>query len=794
MGMKKTKQKSNKTKKAIKRTTQSTIPFIEGYQNGIMQIDTCTFSKTMELSDISFKTASEEEQEIIISSYEKLLNGLTEGEDLFFTFVNYRENGTSSLNKILPQIKGDAYDDYRNELATMIKNKVINDRNNIKTKKYATIKLNADSVDEAIKKINDSESNFQSLYKKITHQSSKSLDLSERLHLLHFILNGDKPNPWFDSYGQVDFKALKKRHLSIKDIIAPEYMKINGKNIEIDDRFCRAYYLDHWANWMNTDFLSKITETNFESCMTVHIEPIPQSVALKAIHNRSVNMMAEIIDKQKHSEVGYIPKELQDAQANVEELQDDLMNRDQRAFYMSLVMMVFADSEEELETIDKTIKSIANNTLTRIQPLIGQMERGFVSALPLGHDKTYTKRFLTTESMALFIPFDEVNVLDEGGFYYGVNSINKSLIVYNRLKGQNYNGLILGSSGSGKSFAGKREMANTFLTTTDDICIIDPDGEYGIFAEKFEGSVIKISPGNGVYINPLDLDIDISFDSDSNPLTMKVDFICGMLETMLGSTAKLSPAQKTIVDRCVKQIYTPYLKHLSELPPQANGKPVTIDKDYCPTLQNLFDALLSQPQAEAQNLALVLETYATGTYDTFSHRTNVDLNNRVIVYDIKEIGTNLKELALKVCLNDIWNRIMANRRKNKWTRFWVDEFHLLMTNDSTSEFLKTIWKRARKFQGVPTGITQNVEDLLQSSEARAIINNTNFVYMMNQSKMDREMLAEILGLSGNEVDAITNADIGCGLLYTGKQAIPFIDNFPQNTELYKIMSTKPKED
>ena len=345
----------------------------------------------------------------------------------------------------------------------------------------------------------------------------------------------------------------------------------------------------------------------------------------------------------------------------------------------------------------------------------------------------------------------------------------------------------------GKSFSSKREMVSAFLTTNSDIFIIDPDGEYTPLASAFGGSVIRIAPGNGVHINPFDLDIDNSTDPDLNPITMKTDFVCGMLETMLGAGARLTPSQRSIVDRCIQQIYRPYLEHLHALPLDANGKRRTIDRDQCPTMQNLFDTLMSQPQPEAQNLALVMETYTIGSFDAFAHRTNVDVDNRLIVYDIKNIGSNLRELGLKICMNDVWNRLSENKRKNKWTYFYIDEFHLLLSNPSTSEFLKTVWKRARKFQGVPTGITQNVEDLLNSPAARALINNTSFIYMLNQSAMDRSMLAELLKLSENDVEFITNAEPGHGLIYNGKQTIPFTDEFPKNTKLYKIMSTKAEE-
>ena len=793
---KKESTKKKSTKKRIPKTTQDTLPYIEGYENGTLQVEPGRFSRTLALNDISFKTQSDEEQNAIYNNYQKLLNGLDAGEDLFFNFVNIRQNTAEALNGVLPQVTGDKYDNYRNEISRAIKDKATTGRNNIKTLKFATIRTDAPTVDDAMNKLKQLESDFQSSYKKITKTNPSRLNLAQRLRLIDIILNGNEKNPWFTDNGKnisIDFQAMRKQGLTTKDIIAPDAFQFSGNHFVIGDRVGQTFYLDNIANWMNTNFLSDLVELSFESCITLHIEPIPQADAIKMIHNQSVNINAEIIAKMKNSESGYLSADLKNASAQIEDLQEDLMNRDQKLFYMSLILVTIGEDQKELKEQAAAIKKVANKYLSRISPLIMQQERGLASALPFGVDKTYAKRLMTTEALGVFIPFDEVNVFDKGGFYYGINSINKSLIIYNRLKGQNYNALILGYSGSGKSFSAKREMVNAYLTTPSEIYIIDPDGEYTPLADAFDASIIRIAPGNGVYINPFDLDIDTSHDNDLNPLTMKTDFVCGMLETMMGSNAKLTPTQRSIVDRCVQQIYKPYLQHLAELPPMKNGRKKTIDRDACPTMQNLFDTLLQQPQIEAQQLALIMETYTTGTFDTFAHRTNVDLSNRMIIYDIKNIGTNLRELALKVCLNDIWNKMMDNRRQNKWTFFYIDEFHLLLNNQSTSEFLKSVYKRSRKFMGAPCGITQNVEDLLQSPDARAIINNTSFVYMLNQAKMDRDMLAELLGLSENDVEYITNVEPGHGLIYNGKQIIPFEDEFPEDTELYKIMTTKAGE-
>lgn len=797
------KNKKTTAKKVIPRTAQQTLPYIEAYENGVMQVDPGVFSKTLEFEDISFKTSSDEAQDETYANYQRFLNSINPKEDVCISFVNMVEDDKDKLVKVAPIMRGDKFDSYRKEMEGILRDKLTSSRNNITTKKYITIKTEADSVDKAMQRINALTGEVDVNFRKVTKFPLRELKLPERMELLHGILNSTEKNYWFehDAKGNVsvDFAKMAKQNLTTKDIIAPSALKFAESSFVIGDRVGQAMYLDNVANWMNTNFLSDLTSLAFENVITLHIQAIPQEEGLRLVHNKSVNITGEVMEKQKNAiQAGYSPEfistDLKNAKEQIDALEHDMQNRDQKLFYMSLVLVHFAEDKDILKEQANLIKSVAGKHMSSIRTLTFQQERGLASALPMGINRTFASRLLTTESLGVFIPFNEINQFDDGGFYYGINSVNKSLIVYNRMKGQNYNGLILGSSGSGKSFSAKREMTNAFLNTNADVYIIDPDGEYTPLADAFGGTVVKIAPGNGVHINPFDLDVDTSFDSDTNPITMKVDFICGMLETMLGGNAQLTPIQKTIVDRCVRQIYAPYLAHLQELPPDANGKKKTIDREHCPTMQNLFEVLLSQPQMEAQALALVMETYTTGSFDTFAHRTNVDLDNRMIVYDIKNIGSNLKELALKVCMNDTWLKIQANRRLNKWTWFYIDEFHLLLSNNSTAEFLKSIWKRARKWQGVPCGISQNVEEFLSSPSARAILNNTSFVYMLNQSMMDRNMLQDILKLSDNDMEFVTNAEIGHGLIFTGKHAIPFEDDFPSNTQLFKLFTTKAAEE
>lgn len=802
----KTKKKKNTVKKAMPKTVQQTLPWLEAYENGVMQTEPSVFSMMMEFKDISFKTAPQEMQEFYYEAFMRFLNIIDSNEELTFTFVNMVEDRDSKLNKVAPLIRNDAYDDYRREEIALLQDKMASSRNSITTRKFITLRIEEDDVDKAMNRLIAACARIKNEFKRITKYPVEELNLSERLEILNYIMNGETKNFWFEhdeqGHTHVDFAKMAKQGLSTKDIISPSALRFNGTDFNIGERFGQAMYLDNLANWMNTNFISDIINSNFEGVLSIQIQSVPQDKGLKLIHNRSVAITAEVMEKQKKAlESGYSPEfisaDLKRAKEQVDELQTDMMNRDQRLFFMSMSLVHFAETREELNIQKKVIQKVADKYMCSMQPLVFQQERGFVSSLGLGINKLFNDRLLTTESLGVFIPFDEISQFDEGGFFYGVNAINKSLIVYNRIKPENmnYNGLILGSPGSGKSMSAKREMISAILNTNAFVFIIDPDGEYTPLANAFGGSVINLAPGNGVYLNPFDLDIDTSIDGEINPITTKTDFICGMMETMLGAGAELNPIQRSIMDRCVQKIYRPYFEHLNELPLDEHGKKVTIDRSHCPTMQNLYDTLFRQNQPEAQNLALVMETFTTGSFDTFAHRTNVDVDSSLIVYNIKNIGTNMRELALKVCMNDIWNKLMENRRKNRWTWFYVDEFHLLLNNNSTAEFMKSVYKRARKFQGVPTGITQNVEELLSSPAARAIINNSSFIKMLNQSAMDRAMLADLLKLSETDLEFITNVGAGEGLLYTGQQTIPFVDHYPKELcpMTYKIITTKATE-
>lgn len=780
------------------KTTQKSLPYIECYENGVLRVESNVFSKTYAFDDISFKTLSQEQQNTLYEQYQKFLNTLNADNPLSFYFVNKAENMNDKLAEIAPDTKGDFLDPYREDLTKILKDVVANARNSITTKKYFSVQVKEDSVDKAMQQFNNLEGGLTKDFMLMTQKPIRALSLDETLELIYTINRSDEDSQFFlhDQNGRakIDWTGVKRQKLTTKDLVAANGLKFDFSNFRIGERYGQSLHLYNIANWLSTNFINDLSECAFESVIALHIRPIPQEEANRLIHVQVVNINGEVAEAEKKAiRAGYGPElisaDLKSAKEQIDLMQSDMQNRDQKLFYFTLVATHFAESKDKLKEQSKAIKDVASKYSCAMQPLVGQQERGLNACMPVAVNKTTSKRLMTTESLGIFIPFNECSMFDKGGFYYGVNVINKTVIAYKRTNGQNYNGLILGSPGSGKSFSAKREICNVMLNTDADIYIIDPEREYSKLAEAFHGVVIKIVPGGEYYLNPMDLDIDTSHDEDSDPIATKVDFVLGLIESMLGKNVAITPTQKTLIIRSVRRIYADYLAALNDLPVDQNGKKRTIDRNLCPTLLNLYDFLMSQPEPEAQNLALIMESYVNGSFDIFAHKTNIETDNRFVVYDIKDIGTNLKEIGLKICLSNIWNKMLENRSKGKWTWAYIDEFHLLLGSESSAEFCKNIWKRARKWQGVPTGITQNTRELLESGAAQAILNTSEFIMMFRQSAIDRMNLKELLNLSDTDLNFVANAQRGCGLIKTASQVVPFKDEFPENSLLFPLLTS-----
>lgn len=795
------KKNKNNAKNAagmVPKTVQESIPYTRVYENGIIETDKGVFSKSYLLGDVNFQIAAQEEQEEIFLSYSDLLNSFGAGVKIQISINNRNIDQEEFANTVLLKPHKDNLNEYREEYNEMLKNKMQEGHNNMRREKYITLSIEAESIEAAVTQFAHLDGELSNAIKKITQSETKPMTMIERLSILHDIYNIDNPEPLYKTgviekheVESFNFDHMISQGLTTKDIIGPASMEVKKDYIKLGDTYARVLFLDNLPTFLSTNILPELTDVSCNMLLSVFYESIPQDKAMKIIRNQIVNINSNVIDAQKKAtKSGYsadlISPDLLRAQMESNRILSDMTKRNQKLFLTTIVITHFAESLDELDKQTQSINTVASKHLCQLKKLNYQQEAGFNSCLPLATNKIFVKRMLTTESASVFIPFAAQELTQKNGMYYGLNAVSKNMILFSRLNSKNANGVILGTPGSGKSFSAKREIINVLLNTDDEVFIIDPEREYAPLTALLGGESIRIAAGAKVYINPLDMDMDYADDDD--PITLKSDFINSLCETIIGGRYGLSPIQKSVIDRCVRQVYQPYVEHMNTL----KGT-ITYDPDYMPTLVDFYELLLSQPEPEAQNLALSIELYCTGSYDTFAHRTNVNTRSRFVVYDIKDIGSGMKELGLQVCLDAIWNKMISNKKAGKRTWFYIDEFYLLTQTESSAKFLQQIYKRARKWSGIPTGITQNVGDLLESQIAVTILSNCDFILMLNQAPLDRQNLADLLNISPTQLTYVTNADSGQGLLYTGKTIVPFIDRFPSNTKLYKVMTTKPDE-
>ena len=601
----------------------------------------------------------------------------------------------------------------------------------------------------------------------------------ERLHLLHGIFHMDGQTPF-----RFSWDWLAPSGLSTKDFIAPSSFEFkNGRMFRMGKMFGAVSFLQILAPELNDRMLADFLDMESSQIVSLHIQSVDQISAIKTVKRKITDLdRAKIEEQKKAFRAGYdmdiIPSDLATYGSEAKKLLQDLQSRNERMFLVTFLVVNTADSQRQLDNNVFQASSIAQKYNCQLTRLDFQQEEGLMSSLPLGRNQIEIQRGLTTSSTAIFVPFTTQELFQSGGeaLYYGLNALSNNLIMVDRKQLKNPNGLILGTPGSGKSFSAKREILNVFLVTDDDILIADPEAEYYPLVQRLDGQVIKISPTSKQYVNPMDLNLDYS--DDESPLSLKVDFLLSFCDIVVGSKDGLQPVEKTVIDRCVRLVYQKYLTD-----PRPENMPI---------LEDLYDALRAQEEKEAQFIATALEIYVTGSLNVFNHRTNVDIDNRIVCYDIKELGKQLKQLGMLVIQDQVWNRVTVNRAAGKTTRYYVDEFHLLLKGELASWSVE-IWKRFRKWGGIPTGITQNSKDLLASPEISNILENSDFIYMLNQAAGDRKILAKQLNISPHQLSYVTHSGEGEGLLFYGNVILPFVDRFPKDTELYRIMTTKPQE-
>lgn len=767
--------KQDKEKIKIPKCVQDIIPIKAIYEDGIFLVGKNKYSKSYKFLDINYAVASREDKEAMFLEYSELLNSLDTGATTKITINNRRINKLDFKKNILLKDCEDELDKFRKEYNEMllVQSKTANE---IVQEKIITISVYKKSIDEARSYFSrigaDLSNHFGALGSKCIE-----LDAKERLRIAHdFYRTGEETSFSFDIH-----ENMKLGH-DFKDMICPDSAKFKNDYFQIGNRYGRVLFLKHYPSYIKDSMITELTELNKNMMLSIDVIPIPMDEAVKEAENRRLGIETNITNWQRKQNANnnfsaIIPYDMEQQRNESKEFLDDLITRDQRMFLSVLTMAITEESLEKLKVLTDTIEQIAGKNLCQMGTLRYQQLDGLETVLPFGTRKINALRTLTTESLAVFMPFKVQEIRHENGIFYGQNTISKNMIMVDRKQLLNGNSFILGVSGSGKSFTAKQEITSIKLREPNaDIIIVDPEREYSPLVNALGGEVIKISATSDNHINAMDMNSE--YGDGANPVILKSEFILSLCEQLIGS-GNLGPKQKSIIDRCTASVYRVFQ--------QGNYQGIP------PTLQDFREELLKQEEPEAKEIALAIELFTNGSLNTFALNTNVDTSNKLICYDILDLGKQLLPIGMLVVLDSILNRITANRTKGKNTYIFIDEIYLLFQYEYSANFLFTLWKRVRKYGAYATGITQNVEDLLQSHTARTMLANSEFIIMLNQAYIDRLELGKLLNISDEQMSFITNVGAGEGLMRVGSANVPFVNRFPKNTELYKLMTTKPGE-
>ena len=764
--------KSEKEPFKVPSSVQDTIPIKKIWKGGTFQVGN-KFSRTFRFTDVNYSVAARDDQLAMFLAYCELLNALEIGATTKIT-INNRRMTKSSFARNLIQHVDDGLDEYRDEYNSMIMDAAIRG-NGILQEKYITVSVIKKSYEEA-------KTFFARVYTELASRfaglSSKlyEIDVVDRMRVFHdFFRIGQEESYHFD------LKDLMKRGHSFVDAICPDSMTVKSDHIRIGKKYARVLYLQEFPSFLKDSMVSELCDINRNLMLSIDIIPIPTDEAVKEVERKLLGTETEITNWQRKQNKNnnfsaVVPYDLEQQRKESKEFLDDLTSRDQRMMFVTVTLVHVADSKKQLDTDTEALLSVARKHICQFQTLKYQQLDGLNTTLPYGLRKINALRTLTTESAAVFMPFQAQEINHPEGIYCGQNAISKNLLFVNRSSLLNGNGFVLGVSGSGKSFFAKDEIIQLVLRNQGDVIIIDPEREYDRLVRALGGEVINIAADSKNHINAMDMESEYA-DSE-NPVLLKSEFILSLCEQLVGS-GKLSAKEKSLIDRCTQIVYRPFIKR------GCTGK--------VPTLKDFHKELLKQPEPEAKDVALAIELFTDGSLDTFAKPTNVNTESNLICYDIRDLGKALKTVGMLVVLDSIYNRIVRNKKKGRPTYVFIDEIYLLFANEYSSNFLFEQWKRARKHNACYTGISQNIEDLLQSHTARTMLANSEFITLLNQAATDRIELAKLLGISETQLSYVTNADAGKGLLKCAGNIVPFENHFPKDTKLYKVMTTKPKE-
>ena len=762
--------RQNRERFKVPRGVQDAIPVQTIWEDGTFEVGAGAFSKTFRFEDINYSVASKEDKEAMFLQYSELLNSFDSGATYKITIIVKKLDKEEFKKSILIPLKGDALDIYRAEY-----NKILLDEatgaNGFIQMKYITVSVHKKNVEEARNFFSRVGTDMSAHFNRLGSRAVV-LDAGDRLKILHDFYRPGEENDYHWNLRD----AARKGH-SFKDYICPDTFEFEKDHFRMGDKFGRVMFLRDFANFIKDDIITELCNFNRNMMLSLDVIPIPTDEAVREVENRVLGVETNITNWQRRQNTNnnfsaVIPYDMELQRKESKEFLDDLTTRDQRMMFAVLTIVLTADTKAELDSDTETLFSIGRKRLCQFATLKYQQMDGLNTVLPIGVRKIDALRTLITESVAVFIPFRVQEVSDRGGIFCGINAISRNMILCNKQNLLNANGFRVGVPGSGKSFGAKEEMVFIAIATDDDILVCDPEGEYGALIEALGGQTIRVAAGSADHINTMDM-VE-GYGDSKDPVIDKSEFILSLFE-QLDRNHNLSVIEKGIIDNCVRNVYDNH----------QNGGPL-------PTLTVLQDELKQHRDKEAEGLAKALELFTKGSLNVFAHPTNVNTQNRFVVYDILNLGSQLKTMGLLVITDAMINRVTENWKKGKRTHIYIDEMHVVFENEFSGNFFSSAWRRFRKRNAYPTGLTQNVEYLLDSVTARTMLSNSEFIVMHNQAASDRLELAKLLNISEEQLDFVTNADAGCGLMRIGNAIVPFINSFPRGP-LYSLMSTRPND-
>lgn len=771
---------SSRKKRKTFQSSQDTLPYLKAYSDGIFQVREERFSQIYYFHDINYQIAPVEQKQHYFEQYCSVLSSMDDRAEYQISIVNQEIDIDNFKEKIFLQEQDDSFNHYRTEYNNMLAEKITEGNNDIESLKYVTITVEAKTYERAKMILSRNESNMMQGFRSLGTELVP-LTLAERLALYEEIYRDEVTKDF-------DLTETKKQGLSTKDQIAPMSFEFSRNQGMVGEQYFQATLLTNFPSRIKDDILTELTELDMKMILTLNLKSIAPDKAIRLINRQITGMESDSMDLEQDSlQKGYlrtfIPHNLESGLRNAKAMLEQLQDDNEKLFTTNILITHFADSQEALETQYEELNAIARRHICNLNVLNFQQEDALASTVPFGNNRLEIERTLTTQSTAIFMPFTSLEFNDENGMYYGMNPLTSNLILLNRKNLHNASGFILGIPGSGKSFASKREITNVLLNTEDDIIVIDPENEYGQLVQNLGGELINVSSSNEHTINPMDITIIDDTDpanakDEVDPFAFKTEFILSICDIILGGN--MDAKTKSIVDRSIRLTYKEFVQS-------------DFDRDKLPTLEDFYEKVKEQEEQEAQDLATALEMYVLGYLDTFTGHTNIDVDSRFLCFNIKDLGNQLKTLGLLIVLDAVWNRIRNNRDSGKHTWIYFDEAHLLFKNEYAQDFLFELYKQARKYGGIPTGMTQNIVDMLVSDKAITMLANSQYIMLLNQAETDIREIKALYSLSDNQLNYVRNANAGSGLIKYGGSILPFDDQFPRNTELYQLMTTKLEE-